>query len=144
MKCSFDLVFMDFTYIVSLLPNGWGGLLWLCHCVSDSTAILFVVLWEACWCLLLWPGGREQSQLLWLLGTVWCSCLQMLPQWSAEEASSASVAAVMLSVGSIVFSAWTCIGCKRAWCGGLEDSWFPCAQHFYTTVSFIGTFCTYL
>ena len=46
--------------------------------------------------------GEEQSQLLWLLGTVQCDCLLVLPPWSAGEAISASVAAVMLSVGSEV------------------------------------------
>ena len=47
--------------------------------------------------------GREQSQLLWLLGTVQCRFLLVAPPWSAREAISASVADVMLSVGSIVY-----------------------------------------
>ena len=43
-KCSFGLVFIDFTCVLSLLPGGWGDLLWLgtlsvtlpLHCVWSS------------------------------------------------------------------------------------------------------------
>ena len=144
MKCSFYLVFIDFTCVLSLLPDGWGNLL-AGHSVSDSAALLLVVLWEACWFLLLWPGGGSGLNL-WLLGTVCCGCLLVPPPWSAGEAISASVAAVMLSMGSIVcFLHGHVLDVSGAWCGGLEDSWFPITQDFTnTTMSFIGAFCTCL
>ena len=88
---------MDFTCILSLLPGGLGDLLWL-GTLSVTLLLYCVVLWES---LLVPPSlaRGEQSQLLWLLETVWCSYLLMPPPWSAAEADSASVAAGVCGIG---------------------------------------------
>ena len=113
-KCSFELVFIDFTCVLSSLPGGWGDLLWLgtlsvtlpLHCMWSY--------WEPCWCLLLWSGGGSGLNLLWLLGTVRCSCLLVPPPWSAGGSCLSFYGCCgMLSLGNIgIVSAWAHVGCK--------------------------------
>ena len=73
------LVFMDVTCPVFAPTSlGWSSLAG--HSVSDSTTVLLVVCQEACWCLLLWPGGGSSLNVCgyWGLCNVvacWCSCM---------------------------------------------------------------------
>ena len=107
MKGSFDLVFISGGHRLVFTPR-WSGQSSLTgHYVSDSAAVLHVVLQES---LLVPPPlarGEGAVSTLWLLETVHCSSLLVPPPWSVEKTISASVAAVMLSVGSVVF---LCVG----------------------------------
>ena len=81
-ECSFGLVFIGSTCVLSLLWgdwvifSDWALCQWLCHCTAcDPLGSLLVPPPLA--------REREWSQLLWLLGTVRCGCLLVPPPWSA-------------------------------------------------------------
>ena len=57
------------------------------HSVGDSAAVLRVVLRESLLVPLPLARGKKRSQLQWLLGTVWSSCLLVPPPWSVGKPS---------------------------------------------------------
>ena len=104
---------MDFTCILSSLPGGWGDLLWL-ETLLVTLWLYCLVLQEACWCLLLWPGERSDLNFV-AAGDCMSSCLLVPPPWSVGEAIPASVAAGVCSIGIA--------GCKQ---GENADYIFVC------------------
>ena len=97
-ECSFGLMFIDFTclcsQVVGAILSDWTLCQWLCHCTVCGPPGSLLVPPPL-------PRRREQSQFCgcWgLCSVVACQCLH---HGLLGEAISASVAAVMLSVGSI-------------------------------------------
>ena len=76
--------------------------------------LYYLVLWDACWCLLLWLGGGSNLNFV-AAGDCTCSCLLVPPPWSVGEAIPASVAAGVCSIGIA--------GCKQ---GENADYVFKC------------------
>ena len=108
--------------------SGWCSWASPASCLHSQVVRVILFDWPLCWWLccctacgplgsMLVPPplvrGSEWSQLLWLLGTVHCSCLLVPPPWSAGEAISGFMAAVMCGVGSIDIFTWAHFTC---WC----------------------------
>ena len=134
---------MDFTCILSSLPGSQGKFLWL---GTVSVTLLLYCMWSSGKPVGASSSGQGEGAVLTSVaaGDCACSCMLMPPPWSAEEAISASVAAVMLSVGSVVcFLHGHMLGVRGHDMLVLKilDFYYTA---FYTAASFIGGFCTYL